>query len=294
MPARISCRPLLFALGLGLLTGWGSECRAAGMYTVTDFGPDEFPGGGSHLHPQWDEAQAQHPGLAMTLTGAEQSALPSVTASQRNGYPDIQIPMTAFQNTDSGIVLGVAPVGLLYASPSERAFGYSQKQADGTFGPFVPLAIENSSNSYYQGTPGLDSQGHILGTDYLGRPIPLVTQFGDYPVLNGSGSLDARGHILIMNGLGQELVDLNTGTRADLASLFPLGTLGPDGHIFSATLAADGTIFAEVGSKAGTLPDGSYDHLLMLTPVSTPEPSTLAAFAVLVVGLAVTRRRSRA
>lgn len=258
MTISMSRLTLYGAVMLGALVGWESTSHAASMYSVTDLGPSSQVAGSLE-----DQARALHPNLDVTLSDSDKAGLPSVEIWQGVANPILRsYQMRPWQNTDSGIVLGTVPNNGDRANPlNSLEFGYTQKSGDGTFGPFVPLT--------YQQPFADPQQGGVIGY----------------------ASLDAKGEILVTNGQGQKLIDLTRGTTTDLTTLLPPGALsfdGLSGFIRHATIAADGTIFAEVVSA-----QSSVAHTMMLAPLETPEPSTLAVFGIIVVGLAATRGRSK-
>jgi hypothetical protein len=92
------------------------------MYTVTDLGQV-----GWGPNPHLDETQALHPNLGLCLTDAEKAALPSVDVMAGARVPSlVSFTMWAYQNTDSGIVLGAVPSGDSRAIPwNSRELGYA-------------------------------------------------------------------------------------------------------------------------------------------------------------------------
>ncbi|WP_406700108.1 hypothetical protein V5E97_14835 [Singulisphaera sp. Ch08] len=262
MPTRVLAYIWLMSLVAMLPTGWGTDCQAANLFTVIDLGSLDAE--------SVEAARALHPPLGLSLTEIDRAALPSVQGLQGSGVNirPVTFQMQSRQNTNSGFVLGTVPGGGDLANPfNSLTFGYTKKQHDDTFGPFVSLTYQDpSSDPMHSG-------------------------------IIGFASLDASGNVLITNGQGQRLIDLNTGISTDLTTLLPQGTLKHDGFssvIHHGTISADGTIFAQVVATNGRFPDGKDMHTLMLSPaVSTPEPTTLVSFGMIVICLAAARHRSR-
>lgn len=161
----------------------------------------------------------------------------------------------------SGIVLGQIPIHGSSDPWRDAAVGFTVKQADGSFSPFVQIA----HYGYYYAMPQLSESGQI--------------------VINRIGSVG--------DGGGSMLYDVKTGVETAVRDLFRLDLLASyKGSLYTLGISDRGDLLVDLGGDPWT-PAGLY----LLTPPGldspspVPEPSALWIAAAAIAGLAVRARR---
>ncbi len=148
------------------------------------------------------------------LTTAQMAELPGITG--RIGVLDTTttfFPMHALFANSEGTVIGTVPNGQSLGMPYEDAtVGYAQLQANGQYGPFVPL----SSAMYAEAFVNNKNQILLTGT-----------------------------------GVSAEIIDLNKGTTTDFASIIPPATQSFS-WLFPIGIADNGAILTDYSTTPGT------------------------------------------
>jgi hypothetical protein len=154
-------------------------------------------------------------------------------------------------------VIGVVPNGDSLAIPyGTPTVGYAQLQANGQYGPFVPLSSTMGAEAF------LNNNNQIL---------------------------------LAGTGVGTpEIIDLNKGTTTDFASIVSPATTQQYGILFPYGIADNGAILAEYGLPAAEnfqwvvlTPPG------VPLEVPAPEPTALVTIMLGLAGMALRRRRKK-
>ncbi len=227
-----------------------------------------IPGSGSI----WSSKQAYEQAMG-------KDSLPGAYGYQGAEYPQyVYFSMTALSSNSQGTLIGGLPDGASRAMPYlEQDLGYTQKQPDGTYGPFHQLSVptlDGQTASVFKGG-GFGVSGSIAlngANQILFTPVYLP-----YP----TSSAQAEG----------ALIDLNTGTTKTISQL-----LSPqDLKLYLAppipiAFADNGSILA-----SAVLLNGQQVTLLLSPPDTplpepVPEPAPLATMCA-AIGFAIYRKR---
>jgi hypothetical protein len=189
-------------------------------------------------------------------TPIEQSKLPGVYGTQGAVHPvRMFFPMRAGWENSYGTLIGGVPDGHSYAMPySSMELGYTQKQADGSYGPFIGVIDQ----------------------------VPY-----------GALMLNDKNQLLAIGPLRNELIDLNTHSTTNVSDLIsPTDWSKYAGDLFYASgLGNDGSILGYFEGAGG---QDYHPVLLTppsVTPESpVPEPSTFIVFAAAILALATANK----
>jgi hypothetical protein len=191
------------------------------------------------------------------LTTAQQAELPGVNGELGlNPRTPTFFQMHAQFANSEGTVIGVVPNGASLGEPwSSTGVGYAQLQANGQYGPYVPL----SSN------------------------------YGAEAFINNNNQ------ILLTGAANPEIIDLNKGTTTDFASLVSPATTQQYGILLPYGIADNGAILAQYGDDLShpslqwlvLTPPG------VPLEVPAPEPTALVTIVLGLAGMALRSRRKK-
>ncbi len=233
---------------VAVLFASGTGAKADAYYNVTpaaDLSPAQF----AAIYPVTSP---------VPLTTAQIAELPGVTG--RIGVLDTTttfFPMHALFANSEGTVIGTVPNGQSLGMPYEDAtVGYAQLQANGQYGPFVPLSSTMSAEAF------INNNNQILLT---GTYVPA------------------------------QIIDLNKGTTTDFASIVSPATTQQYGYLFPYGIADNGAILADAYTTPWTdniqvvvlTPPG------VLLEVPAPEPTALVTIVLGLAGMALRSRRKK-